>query len=170
MGFEDANKCGDHGYVTKDGRPCGYTIGVGEKACPHHREDKTFAKQFQMKGWVGQQQRMPSEDMPDHEFQTTQDIRATLASVIREVCKRKSVDLRRMDIVIKTCNAANAVLQTEAIKELNETVLRAEGHGPALVILESLKAGRTRKLSERAGAVARKVVEEEEELGKAEAG
>jgi hypothetical protein len=43
-------------------------------------------------------------------------------------------------------NGANAVLQTAAVKELNETVLRAEGHGPALVILEGLKAGRMRRL------------------------
>jgi hypothetical protein len=90
--------------------------------------------------------------------ETTREIQQTYAAVIHEVCTAKKPDFKRMDVVLKALSGATAVLQTEAVKELNETVLRAEGHGPALVILEGLKAGRTRRLP---GVVERKRVAEE---------
>jgi len=96
--------------------------------------------------------------MPEHQFQDTGDVKATLAAVAREVTTNKRADLKRMQVIIQVCTAATSVLQTEAVKELNETCLRAEGHGPALVILEGLKAGRTRRLP---GVVERKTVVEE---------
>jgi hypothetical protein len=89
---------------------------------------------------------------------TTGELQATYAAVIQEVCTAKKPDFKRMEVILKALSGATAVLQTEAVKELNETVLRAEGHGPALVILEGLKAGRTRRLP---GVVERKTVGEE---------
>jgi hypothetical protein len=139
--------CGEHGYKNAYGLPCGFIPKEGEQACAWHKQDPgdrnaSIAARVE----TGKKKRIP-RGLPDHEFQTTQDIRTTLAAVVKELSTKTTVDTKRLAVVIQACNAANAVLQTEAMKELNETVLRAEGHGPALVILEGLKAGRTRKLT-----------------------
>ncbi len=82
-----------------------------------------------------------------NEFESTTDIRHTLAAIARYVATERKADLKRATVMIQTCAAANTVLQTEAVRELNDTMLRAEGHGPALVILEGLKQrGRKRRL------------------------
>lgn len=90
------------------------------------------------------------KQLPDwldtNDFASTADIRHTLAGIAREVASNGKADLKREDVLIRTCTAANSVLQTEAVGQLNETIMRAEGHGPALVILEGLKQGRTRRL------------------------
>jgi hypothetical protein len=105
------------------------------------------AREFQRRGGrTNGERRLPKEIEIASGVRTTAQLQATYESVIHEVCTAKKPDFRRMDVVLKALSGATAVLQTEAVKELNETVLRAEGHGPALFILEGLKAGRTRRL------------------------
>jgi hypothetical protein len=79
-------------------------------------------------------------------IRTVEDLQHSYAEVIRQTCAKDTPDLKRLELILKALSGANAVLQTATIKELNDTVLRAEGHGPALVILEGLKAGRMRRL------------------------
>jgi hypothetical protein len=142
-----ADRCGKYGHVTKDGRPCGYVVGKGATACPHHSGDPDRVKAFQRRGGeTSQEKRLPRAIGIVASVQTARGLQETYESVIQEVCTAKKPDLKRMDVILKALSGANAVLQTEAVKELNETVLKAEGHGPALVILEGLKAGRTRRL------------------------
>jgi hypothetical protein len=109
-------------------------------------------------GLNAQEKNLPAAIAITASVRTTADLQATYESVIQEVCTAKKPDMKRMDVILKALSGANAVLQTEAVKELNDTVLKAEGHGPALVILEGLKAGRTRRLP---GIPERKTVVEE---------
>jgi len=156
--------CGQKGFTTKSGEPCGYKIGEFDDACPHHTADQTRARRFQKKGGYVSNHRQLPDWIDTNEFETSRDIKHTLASIAREVASNPKADLKRATVLIQTCNAAAAVLNTEAVKELNETIMRAEGHGPALVILEGLKQGRTRRLP---GVVERKAqkVEDAEEAG-----
>jgi hypothetical protein len=140
-------RCGDHGFLTKAGKPCGYKISDQETCCPHHDEDKSRAKRFQTKGWAqAQENRLPRSVMIPGSVTSVEDLQATYTAVIEEVCTVKKADLKRMDVILRALSGANAVLQTKAVSDLNDTVMRAEGHGPALVILEGLKKGRTRRL------------------------
>lgn len=151
--------CGQYGFLTKAGTPCGYRIYGEAKSCPHHSDDPSVAKEFQRRGGrTHAERRLPEEIGIVASVRTTGELQATYAAVIQEVCTAKKPDFKRMEVILKALSGATAVLQTEAVKELNETVLRAEGHGPALVILEGLKAGRTRRLP---GVVERKTVGEE---------
>ncbi len=139
--------CGEKGHLTKQGLPCGYFVRADEEACPHHSADKSRARAFQSRGGlISNLKELPSW-LDVNEFESTTDIRKTLAGIAREVASNAKADLKRATVLIATCNAANTVLQTEAVRELNDTMLRAEGHGPALIILEGLKQrGRKRRL------------------------
>lgn len=138
--------CGSKGFLTKAGTPCLYNIADSDEACPHHCADKSRARSFQRRGGTMANLKELPDWINTNEFQTPADIRATLAAVVREVSTNNKADVKRASVIIQACNAACTVLQTEAVRELNDTVLRAEGHGPALVILEGLKTGRTRRL------------------------
>lgn len=139
-------RCGEHGFTTKAGKPCGYLISDKETCCPHHDEDKSRAKAFQSRGGtIANIKELPGW-IDTNEFQSTQDIKRTLSAVVREVSTNVKADLKRATVIIQACNAASTVLNTEAVGTLNDTIMRAEGHGPALVILEGLKQGRTRRL------------------------
>jgi hypothetical protein len=151
--------CGEQGYLTKAGTPCGYRLAGEAKVCPHHSGDPEHVRAFQSRGGkTNGERRLPKEIAITAAVETVGDLQATYAAVIQEVCTAKKPDFKRMEVILKALSGATAVLQTEAVKELNETVLRAEGHGPALVILEGLKAGRTRRLP---GILERKTVVEE---------
>lgn len=153
--------CGDSGNLTKKGTPCGFVVSGDVRYCPHHDPDQTRAQAFRAKGGLITNMKQLPDWIETGDFETTGDIRRTLAGIAREVASNQKADLKRAQVLIATCTAANTVLQTEAVRELNDTVMRAEGHGPALVILEGLKAGRTRRLP---GLAERKAkVEEAEE-------
>ncbi len=139
--------CGEYGFITKTGKPCGYRLADNVQACPHHSGDPERVKAFQRRGGeTTQEKRLPSDIAIPGSVTTISDLQDTYTAVIREVCTAKKPDLRRMDTILKALAGANAVLQTEKIDELNDVLKRAEGHGPALVILEGLKSGRTRRL------------------------
>jgi len=156
-------RCGDHGHTTKQGTPCGFIIRDSDTSCPHHAEDLSRARAFQSRGGLIANLKQLPDWIDTGEFETTGDIKRTLASIAREVASNEKADLKRATVLIATCNAAATVLNTEAVGILNETIMRAEGHGPALVILEGLKRGRTRRLP---GVVERvATVSEAEEAG-----
>jgi hypothetical protein len=149
--------CGQYGFLTKAGKPCGQQLHHGARVCIYHDPDTSLAKAMQSRGGSNNAARtLPQRIVAS--VRTTEDLQATYEMVIEETSTVAKPDFKRLDMILKALSGATAVLQTAAVKELNETVLRAEGHGPALVILEGLKAGRTRRLP---GVVERKRVAEE---------
>ncbi len=138
--------CGSKGFLTKAGLPCSYNIAEKDEACPHHCADKSKAREFQTRGGLISNMTTLPDNINTNGFQTIGDLKRTLADVAHEIATNKKVDLKRMDSLVRVCGVAGSVLQTEKIDELNDVLKRAEGHGPALVILEGLKSGRTRRL------------------------
>jgi hypothetical protein len=136
--------CGDKGFTTKSGKPCGYRLGENDACCPHHSEDKSFAKSFQMKGVYNREDMRLPGAIETNGFESTDDIRRTLAHVAKEMATNKRADMKRLLGIVSVCGVANSVIQNENIAALNETIMRAEGHGPALVILQGLKTGQLR--------------------------
>lgn len=152
--------CGEGGFTTKSGTLCGYRLADGVEACPHHGGDPELVKAWQRRGGeTTQEKRLPSDIAIPGSVTCVSDLQDTYEAVIREVCTAKKPDLRRMDTILRALSGANAVLQTEAVSTLNETIMRAEGHGPALVILEGLKQGRTRSLPGVAKRIAKEIKE-----------
>ena len=139
-------KCGEGGYLTKAGAPCGFSIPAGESACHHHRADKTREREILEEARLGLRQKKLPDGVLIEEWETAADVRLTLSRIAKAALTQSGTNLKVLDVAIRACSAANSAFQVEAIKELNETILRAEGHGPALVILEGLKAGRMTRL------------------------
>lgn len=137
--------CGEYGHVTKTGAPCGFHVSGLATVCQHHDVDKTRQQRITTAGGKASH-RMTKPVRMRAKIRTVEDLQHSYAEVIRQTCAKDTPDLKRLELILKALSGANAVLQTATIKELNDTVLRAEGHGPALVILEGLKAGRMRRL------------------------
>ena len=89
--------------------------------------------------------RIPSQ-IQAGDLDTTAALRRVYADVITTAVTQKRIDRSRLEIVIKSLNGAGALLQIEAVTQLNETIMRAEGHGPAMIVLEGLKTSRLRRL------------------------
>ena len=139
-------KCGDLGYKSKSGQTCGYRIADHAESCPHHAPGGSRAKEFQLRGAMASKyDRLPSK-IQSAKLSTTEEIRQVYADVIETVTTMKRIDRNRLEVVVKCLNGGGALLQTQMIRELNDALLRAQGHGPALVILEGLKRRKTRRL------------------------
>lgn len=138
--------CGENGHTSKAGRPCGFKIGDNALSCHHHALDKTREREIVSSAKLARKQLRLPESIDVGDLQMIGDLQRGFASVVRIAATDRHADLKRLDVLIRALNGANGVLQTAAVKELNETVLKAEGHGAALVILEGLKAGKTRRL------------------------
>jgi hypothetical protein len=138
--------CGDNGHTSKAGRLCGFKIGDNALSCHHHSEDKSREKEICAEAVISRKYRRLPEDFEIGELRTVEEIQRGYTQVVKSALTDRRADLRRLDTIIRALAGANAVLQTAEIKSLNETVLKAEGHGAALVILERLKVGKTRRL------------------------
>ena len=139
-------KCGENGFLTRAGAPCGFSIPTGESACHHHRADKTREREILEEARLGLRQKKLPDGVLIEEWETAADVRLTLSRIAKAALTQSGTNLKVLDVAIRACSAATSAFQVESLKELNEMILRSEGHGPALVILEGLKAGRTRRL------------------------
>ena len=146
--------CGSSGHKAKDGRPCGYRIAETADSCPHHAPGGSKAKDFQAKGLMASKFKRVPANVDVTGLETADAILGILAQVAVTAAKDPNPDLKRLDVIIRACNGANAVLQTKAIKELNDTIMRTEGHGPAFLLLERFKTGSSRPLPGTRGLIA----------------
>ena len=139
--------CGSLGFKSKTtNQPCGYRIADHAESCPHHAPGGSKAREFQMKGATASRyNRIPSQIQAGN-LDTTEAIRQVYVDVITTAVTQKRIDRSRLEIVIKSLNGASALLQVDAMKELSEILLLAEGHGKAVIVLNSLKTARRRPL------------------------
>ena len=152
-------KCGSNGYLRLDGQPCGFSIPTGEQACHHHRSDRTREREILEEARLGLRQKKLPDGVLIEEWATAADVRLTLSRIAKAALTQSGTNLKVLDVAIRACSAATSAFQVEAMRELNETILRAEGHGPALIVLEGLKAGKMKRLP---GAIERPRQAEEE--------
>jgi hypothetical protein len=151
-------RCGENGFRRKDGQPCGFSVPLGKNCCHHHDVDKSREQAILQQAKLGLERAKLPEGTLIEEWESVEDVRLTLSKIAKAALCQKGVNLKTLDVAIRAASAANTSFQVSAIKELNDTILRSEGHGPALVILESLKSG---KLSRLPGAAGRNTTVEE---------
>jgi len=138
--------CGDKGFTTKSGKPCGYNIPDGEEACPHHAADTSRARSFQRRGGLMSQRKQLPDWIETADFQTTADTKRTIAAVVRELATNEKADLRRCDSIIRACTAVGTIQQIEKTEELLDVLRTVEGQGKAVIVYNNMKQSRRRPL------------------------
>jgi len=124
---------------------CGYPIVAGQVGCPHH-DGSGRAKAFQTKGSIVRQLNRLPQNIQAGTLATVEQIRQVYVDLLNAAMTQKNLERSRLDIAVKILGGASTLLQVEALKDLSETIMRAEGHGPALFVLEGLKTSRLRRL------------------------
>jgi len=133
------------GHRTKSGEPCGYFVAPEATSCPHHAADKTRQTEILVKA---QRQRKEAAipNIDTGEFKTTDDCLRVRAKVVEILCKEKTVDFRRLDMILKAATGASADHATKAMEKQNEILLALNGHGAGLAMLQRLKEAPLRVL------------------------
>ena len=139
-------RCGDNGFLRKDGQPCGFSVPLGKNCCHHHDADKSREQAILQQAKLGIERAKLPEGTLIEEWESIEDVRLTLSKIAKAALCQKGVNLKTLDVAIKAANAATSAFHVTAMRDLNETMLRAEGHGPALIVLEGLKAGKMKRL------------------------
>jgi hypothetical protein len=147
-------KCGDRGFTTADGRPCGQVIGKKAAGCIWHTSSPEGRRAFAMKGGIASRMRryLPAE-APPPEFSNTVAIvawaeRTAQRVLAGELDPRAASEARQLAALTISARAADAQ------ERLVEALLRVEHGGAALLMLsrlqEGLADGRRRPLPGRA--------------------
>lgn len=131
--------CGTLGHKSKTGQPCGYRIGDQAESCPHHAAGGSKAKDFQAKGVLASQYKRLPEQIQAGDLKTTDDLRSVYAQIIATATTDRTVDLKRLEVVLKALGGAGNLLHTDAITQLSDQLARSDGHTNALIILERMR-------------------------------
>jgi hypothetical protein len=143
-------KCGELGHRTQSGKLCGYPVVAGQAGCPHH-DGSGRAKAFQKKGSLVRQLNQLPRNIQTGKLGTIEEIRQVYVDLLNATMTQKNLERSRLEIAVKILGGASSLLQVEALKELSDILLRAEGRGQALFVLESLKTARRLPLPPIAG-------------------
>ena len=132
--------CGDYGHKTKGGEPCGFWLGTGQTSCPHHDpSDKSRQAEIHRKADAAKITRTIPDQIEITDLSTSKDIQFGFQQVIKAASTQKSIDLKRLEVVIKALNGANSVQQTEEIREQNRILMMLDGHGASIAALQRLR-------------------------------
>jgi hypothetical protein len=142
-------RCGEFGHVGKNGLPCQYKIYGQATCCPHHDEDKARQTTLLAKARAGGVAMRLPEAIDLGGLQTLADLKRGFSQVVRNAATEKHVDLKRLDVIIRALNGANAVLQTEATKELTDTLLKLDGQAAGVMAVQRLKEAQVLVLPKR---------------------
>jgi hypothetical protein len=136
--------CGDGGHKRRDGLPCQFKIPDERASCHHHAEDQTRAKEILSSAIQARKLLRLPDSIDVGDLASLEAVQRGYASVVKIAATDRHADLKRLDVIVRALNGANTSLQTQALNDLNATIRIAEGHGPALVILEGLKSSQLR--------------------------
>jgi hypothetical protein len=139
-------RCGDNGFRRKDGELCGFSVPLGKNCCHHHDVDKSREQAILQQAKLGIERAKLPEGTLIEEWESVDDVRLTLSRIAKAALCQKGVNLKTLDVAIKAANAATTTFQVTAMRELGDLILRSEGHGKALFLLENLKAGKLTRL------------------------
>jgi hypothetical protein len=137
--------CGDLGFKTAAGKPCGQSINATtKKPCVWHATDADGRRAISKLGQIASANKKTLPDLTIGDLTTNEGILATLKGLM-EAAATQQVDLRRVGELRQGLSVAVNLRQTAATRELNKTLLRLEHDERAVVLLEQLKADRTLK-------------------------
>jgi len=132
-------KCGDKGFTTVTGHPCGQTIGADTPACIWHSrtpEERTLlASKGGLKTTI--KRAFPSDyavGFPDRE---------AVVRVVEDLAKRAltdQVDLGRIDTALRAASVALTAFGMATQEKMVDALLRLEHGGTAIVLLERMQA------------------------------
>ena len=133
------------GHRTKTGKECGYFVAPDQTSCPHHAADTSRQAEILQKA---QRQRKEAAipNVDTNNFETVGDCLRVRAKVVEILCKEKTVDFRRLDMILKAATGSSADHATKAMEKQNEILLALNGHGAGLAMLQRLKEAPLRVL------------------------
>jgi hypothetical protein len=134
-------KCGDLGHKTVTGQPCQQNIPHGAKGCLWHtRTPEERTKLARFAGITSQKHRLIPEtykaNLPP--FDTRENV-IKFAEQVACAVLTSSVDAKRVDVALRAASVALSGFQAITQEKLNEALLKLEGGGAALILLERLK-------------------------------
>lgn len=139
-------KCGDRGFLTAAGQPCGQTIGARASACLWHSRNAEERRALALRGGIASRMRsaLPATT-PEPPFDTPESIVAWAQRMARSALV-DDVDPRRLAEARGFAQLALSALSTKAQAQLVDALLKLEHGGVAVALLGRLKAGETRPL------------------------
>ena len=108
-------KCGEKGFVTLDGRPCGQTIGRSASACLWHSRNAQERRALALKGGIASRMKtivcLPG-DTPSPVIDNPAGVRALIADTINDA-RTGRLDHRIAMVVIAGATAAIKLAELE---------------------------------------------------------
>lgn len=134
-------RCGDRGHLTAAGQPCGQTIGEKAAGCLWHTLSAEGRKAMALKGGIASRmKRALSSTYEVPELETPEAIIA-FARELARLALTEDVDTRRVAEASGAAGLALSAFTARSQAQLVEALIRLEGGGAALVLLQRLQNG-----------------------------
>lgn len=133
-------KCGDRGFLTAAGQPCGQVIGAGAAGCIWHLRSPEGRRLLALKGGMASRMKraLPSTYQM-RAFDSEQDIIA-FAHELARLALTEDVDPRRVDAARGAASLALSGFTALTQAKLVDALLTIEHGGAAMVLLNQIKA------------------------------
>lgn len=133
-------KCGDRGFVTAAGKPCGQIIGAGAAGCIWHLRSAEGRRLLALKGGMASRMKraLPSTYQV-REFDSEESIIA-FAHELARLALTEDVDPRRVDAARGAASLALSGFTALTQAKLVDALLTIEHGGAAMALLAQLKA------------------------------
>ena len=105
--------CGDRGYKTKAGAPCGYKIADGAESCPHHDPNGSRARLFQAKGTAAAQLRQLPAQLEGMDLRKILDDLSQIATSARNLVASPELKQGMKDFAATAGHARKLAAQLE---------------------------------------------------------
>ena len=134
-------KCGDLGFLTKAGRPCGQSISETSKGCTFHTSTPAERHDIAMKGALSAslKQTLP-EEFEIGDLRTPDDVKAFVRKMLHWVLK-KPIERWRAAEARGLLSVFVQIDQAQATQRLADAVLTAQHGGQSLVFLNQYLDG-----------------------------
>jgi hypothetical protein len=128
MAAEHAVKCGDKGFLTATGQPCGQTIGRSASACLWHSRNAQERRALALKGGIASRMRtivcLPG-DTPSPVLDSPEGVRTLIADTINDT-RTGRLDHRIAMVVIAGATAALRMAELQLAAKIAEHERRLE--------------------------------------------
>jgi hypothetical protein len=124
-------KCGDKGFVTATGAPCGQTIGTRAKACIWHSRTAEERSALALRGGIATRMRtVPTlpEETPSPVLDNPEGVRQLIAETV-QAARTGKLDHRIASVVIAGATAAIKLAELEVAGQIGALERRLRPRG-----------------------------------------
>lgn len=134
-------KCGENGYLTVDGKPCGQNLHPGKPSCLWHGKSDAERSDLARRGAMraGLRRALP-ENYEVQEFEHEDSVIAFAREMAQKVLTT-NVDPRRIDVGLRAASVALAGFGAKTQRRLVDAIAALEHGGAAMVLLAKLTEG-----------------------------